>query len=121
MKRTTTTERICLLALFVLLVSCTSPTDAATVNAASEEPAVVTHTVLMKGMKFTPAEIRVQKGNQIVFFNVDIVTHNVTEATKKAWASPPIPPGESWTLTPRQSDAIYCSLHPMMKGSIIIE
>lgn len=120
MKSTTTIGRISLMALFMLLVRCTSPTDAASVEAA-EAPAVVAHTVLMKEMKFTPATIRVPKGNQIVFLNVDIVTHNVTEATKRAWASPPIPPGESWTLTALQNDTIYCSLHPMMKGSVIIE
>jgi plastocyanin len=119
MKGTVMIGSFCMLAS--LVQGCSSSPGAAAEAAPTMEETAVVHTVQMMQMKFEPATISVNKGDQIVFFNADIVTHNVTEETRGAWASPPIPPGESWTLVAEQSDRIYCSLHPMMKGVVTVE
>lgn len=78
-----------------------------------------THIVEIKNMKFVPAEIKVARGEKVVFINKDMVIHNVTEE-KKNWASPTIAPKDSWTYTATTELNYYCSFHPMMKGTIKI-
>jgi plastocyanin len=78
-------------------------------------------TVVINGMKFHPDEIIVQKGDIIVWINKDIVAHNVTEEKMKAWTSSIIPSGESWKMVVKQSSSYFCSLHPVMKGTIKVK
>lgn len=86
-----------------------------------ESNRVKVHTVQIVQMKFDPAEIHVRKGDKIVFINRDMVIHDVTEETRRAWKSPPIPVGGSWTLVVRRSDRYFCSIHQVMKGRIVAD
>ncbi|MDQ6480634.1 plastocyanin/azurin family copper-binding protein [Dyadobacter sp. LHD-138] len=78
------------------------------------------HTIEIKQMTFSPANIVVKKGDRIIFVNHDMVTHDITEA-KKAWSSAPLLIGKSWSMTVTQTAAYYCSIHPVMKGKIIVK
>jgi plastocyanin len=89
-------------------------------QAFSPPAAPETHTVEIKQMKFQPAELEIKKGDTVVFINKDMVTHDVTEASGKAWKSPALPPGKSWRMVVTQNQAYFCSFHPVMKGKIII-
>ncbi len=80
-----------------------------------------THIVEIKQMKFEPAEIRVHKGDRILWINKDITNHDVTELSKKAWNSSPLSTGQSWSMTVTQSEDYFCNLHQVMKGKIIME
>ena len=51
----------------------------------AEEPK--THIVEIKQMKFEPAEVKVHKGDRVLWINKDITNHDVTELSTKAWAS----------------------------------
>lgn len=79
------------------------------------------HKVEIKGMKFQPTELTVRKGDTVEWINNDMVTHDVTEETKKAWTSKPIPVGKSWKMAVKQSTSYFCSIHPVMKGKIIVK
>ena len=79
------------------------------------------HTVAIKGMQFVPAEITVKKGDIMVWTNEDLVEHNVTAVGKKNWASPPIVKGQSWKMVIKESSGYFCSLHPVMKGKILVQ
>lgn len=79
------------------------------------------YTVLIKEMKFVPAQIQLKKGDVVVWINQDLVVHDVTEAKARAWRSPEIAPGKSWRLVAHQSVTYFCSFHPLMKGSIQIQ
>ena len=76
------------------------------------------YTVTIQQMKFTPATLTVSKGDTVIWINKDIVTHNVTDATAKEWASPGLSPGMSWSRVITKSAAYMCTLHPVMKGSL---
>ena len=82
-----------------------------------------TYTVIMKGMKFSPSTLRVQKGDTIVFKNSDLVPHTATAKQGRVFDSGMIKPGESWTFVPtsRASVPYSCTFHPMMEGRIEIE
>jgi plastocyanin len=80
-----------------------------------------THRIEIKDMKFIPAEVTVQKGDTIVWINNDFVVHDVSETTKKAWKTSPIPVGKTWKVVAQQSVAYFCSFHPIMKGKINVK
>lgn len=79
------------------------------------------HTVEIKEMKFQPAELKVQKGDTVVWINQDLVAHDITEEVRKAWTSSVIPSGKSWRMVVKQSANYFCSIHPVMKGKIIVQ
>jgi plastocyanin len=96
----------------IFLISC-SPVQ--------EKAIPKVHTVEIKQMQFQPAELTVQKGDTVVWINKDIVAHDVTEESNKAWTSSILPSGKSWSMVATQSSNYYCSIHVVMKGKLIVQ
>ena len=80
-----------------------------------------THSIAISEMKFIPAELYAKQGDTVVFVNMDVVTHDITEEASKAWSSSMLPTKQSWSMVVSQSSNYYCSLHPVMKGKIVME
>jgi len=72
-------------------------------------------------MEFHPAELIVQSGDTVVWVNRDIVAHDVTEESTKAWTSSAITTGQSWSLVVAKSVDYYCSIHVVMKGKLVVK
>lgn len=79
------------------------------------------YTVEIKQMKFHPEVLKVHKGDKVIWVNKDIVEHDVTELTSKAWASSKMAAGASWSMIVTKSEAYYCNLHVVMRGNIIAD
>jgi plastocyanin len=79
------------------------------------------HTVEIKQMQFQPSELTVQKGDTVVFINKDLVVHDVAEEADKAWSSSSLPPGQSYSLVVNKSADYYCTIHPVMKGKLLVQ
>lgn len=111
-----------LLFLFLVLLTSCSDDEKSKGEQTSEsvERVQETHNVHIRGMLFVPAEVYVNKGDKIIFTNDDPVAHNVTEEGTKAWASTDLQKEQSWELTVLESADYYCTLHPVMKGKIIV-
>ena len=103
---------IYLLCFLCVLNSCTG-------NIKKDIPRV--HTVEIKDMKFQPADLIVQKGDTVVWINKDLVAHDVTEESSKAWSSSLMPAGQSWRFVVTQSADYYCSIHVVMKGKLRVQ
>src|SRR6185437_11194964 len=99
------------LSCFVLvLYSCSSPAPdqpnvhfaedeyAAKLHAAGGDTLPQVHAVTIDQMKFDPAVVTVKKGDTVIFYNRDMVTHDITEEHSKAWTSKPLPADASWKL-----------------------
>ncbi|HEU0109895.1 MAG TPA: plastocyanin/azurin family copper-binding protein [Flavisolibacter sp.] len=114
-------QRTAVFILFIMLAGCSSSPGEKTGEGEVIERAPQTHTVEISQMVFSPAEIAVKKGDRVNFINHDIVAHDVTEESTKAWTSSPLQSQQSWTLEVQESANYYCSLHPVMKGKIIVE
>lgn len=114
---------VCTVFIILFLWSCTSSckNEPSSGNDPAKTEGSKIHIVEIKQMKFEPAEIKVGKGDQIRWINKDITNHDVTEETRKAWASSPLSTGQSWTLVVTESADYYCNLHQVMKGKIIVE
>ena len=116
-------------------MSCTSPARKDAVSDSSsysdddipqcperqEPPESVTHVVEIRQMKFEPAEVKVKKGDRVIWLNKDITDHDVTEQAKHAWASSALKTGQSWSLVVTESVDYFCNLHQVMKGKITVE
>src|SRR4030095_3199191 len=78
-----------------------------------------TDTVEIVDMKFQPEEIKVNKGDTIIWVNHDLVNHCVTEESK-GWTSSAIPGGSSWKMVVSSAANYYCAIHLVMKGRIAL-
>jgi plastocyanin len=83
--------------------------------------AAETHTVRIEGMQFQPATLTVRKGDRIVWRNQDMVLHTATAAG--AFDTGVIPAGGSATrkLDKAGHFAYICTLHPAMKGEVVVQ
>ena len=101
-----------LLGIVLFLCSCSTP---------YQKPASKTYTVEIKQMQFQPSELAVQSGDTVVFINKDMVVHDVTELANKTWTSAPLSPGQSYSMVVVKSSDYYCSIHPVMKGKLLVK
>jgi plastocyanin len=86
-----------------------------------ERTVPVVHTIVISSMQFNPAELTLQKGDTVVFVNKDLVVHDISQDPDKAWTSSNLTPGQSYKMAVRESSNYYCSIHPTMKGKLIVQ
>jgi plastocyanin len=79
------------------------------------------HTIVISAMQFSPAELTLQKGDTVIFLNKDLVVHDITQEPDKAWSSSNLSPGQSYRMAVRESSNYYCSIHPTMKGKLVVQ
>jgi plastocyanin len=79
------------------------------------------YTISISDMKFNPEKVVVHKGDTVRWINHDIVAHCVTELPDKSWTSSAIPAEGSWKMAVTQGSEYYCSIHPVMKGKIVMK
>lgn len=93
----------------------------ATALALADAQAPRTYTVTIENMQFTPRTLTVQRRDHVVWVNKDLFPHTAT-AEAKAFDSHEIPASGSWTYVAgkRGEYAYGCSLHPTMKGKLIV-
>jgi len=76
--------------------------------------------------KFEPAAVTVHAGDTVEWKNDDIVPHTATadgEAQKPAFDSGTINTGAAWRYVARKKGTYNysCTLHPNMKGKLIVQ
>ena len=83
--------------------------------------AAETHTVVMDGTRFIPAMLTVKRGDRVVWMNKDPFPHTAT--ANRTFDSKSIPAGGSWSYVAHQSGEFgyVCTLHPGMKGTLIVQ
>jgi len=87
---------------------------------ASTASAAETYTVAMDGTRFVPEAITVKQGDRVVWVNQDPFPHTAT--AHGTFDSGSIAPGHSWSYAARDPGefAYVCTLHPGMKGMLIV-
>jgi plastocyanin len=88
-------------------------------GAADTKP--VTHTVVIEDVAYAPATLTVNRGDTVVWDNKDPFPHTVTAAG--AFDSREIAAGKTWKYTARRAGdyAYVCTLHPSMRGTLIVK
>jgi len=78
--------------------------------------------VAIENYEFQPDPITVAVGSTVVWTNRDEVNHNVV-SKDRLFSSPELEPGHHFEFTFQKSGRFdyFCSLHPEMKGRVIVE
>ncbi len=81
-----------------------------------------TYSVTIEGVQFHPQTLTVHRGDRITWTNKDPFPHTVT-AVAKLFDSKPLAAETSWTyVASRRGEYPYtCTLHPTMKGKIVVQ
>ena len=84
--------------------------------------AAATHTVVMEGTSFQPADLKIAAGDTVVWVNKDPFPHTATSKNGD-FDSKEIESGKSWkyTFKAKGDFAYLCTLHPPMKGTVKVE
>jgi plastocyanin len=80
-----------------------------------------THTIAMDGTRFIPETLTVQRGDRVVWVNKDPFPHTAT--AKGTFDSGSIAAGHSWSYVAHKPGefAYVCTLHPGMKGTLLVK
>ncbi|MFL6621130.1 MAG: cupredoxin family copper-binding protein [Sulfurifustis sp.] len=83
--------------------------------------AAETKIVTIENLQFQPVTLTVKQGDTVVWRNADLFPHNVV-AQGGAFRSPEIAANGRWTYTAKQKGEFgyACTLHPSMKGTLIV-
>lgn len=80
------------------------------------------NTVVIQNFAFSPNTITVKVGTTVTWINQDSTVHNVISDTG-AFGSKNLNPGESYNFTFTQAGTYpyTCTIHPSMKGTVIVQ
>jgi amicyanin len=105
-----------------------SRTSTATTQTSSKNPednAVATQSVTISDFDFKPGTIKIKKGDTVTWTNKDVPSHTVTADVKSSDApnSPEIGQDETYSFTFKKvgTYTYHCSIHPHMRGTVIVE
>jgi plastocyanin len=94
-------------------------------NSSSQTSHTASATVDINNMAFTPSQITISKGGTVTWTNNDSMTHTVVDDLNNAGGpnSGDIAPGSnySFTFTKTGSFQYHCSIHPSMRGTIVVQ
>ncbi len=109
------------LATALLVAACVDAGTAATTTSAPLTTGADRREVVIDSFAFTPAEITVPVGATVTWVNRHVADHNVV-ADDGTFASPLFGRGESYsfTFTEPGEYPYICSIHPAMRGTIIV-
>lgn len=101
-----------LLSVFSFAVSCS--------KSSSDNPAG-TNEVLIQGFAFSPSTLTVTAGTTVTWTNKDAATHNVT-SDNAVFSSGSMANGAtfSFTFSDKGTFGYTCTIHPQMKGTIVV-
>jgi plastocyanin len=79
----------------------------------------------IKNMAFTPSQITISKGGTVTWTNNDTTAHTVTDDLSNVGgpASGTIEPGQTYSFTFNKTGSFqyHCSIHPSMRGTIVVK
>jgi plastocyanin len=113
-------------AAFVLALTALAALPVERASSAPEKAAAApkTHTVKIKGMAYVPATLEVSVGDTVVWVNEDMVAHTATAIVDGTtiFDSGVFAPKASWKWVASKPGKIpyVCTLHPTMKGTLIV-
>lgn len=104
--------------MFLLLAAAVLPT--AQVKADGTAPAAVQVNIF--NYKFDPETLTVPAGTTVTWTNKDEIPHTVASSDKTFQGSGGLDTGDSYsyTFTKPGTYSYYCTLHPFMKGKVVV-
>ena len=103
-----------------LTVACAGLLLAGRAAAAPRKPA--RQAVTMEAVAFQPGDLTVHVGDTVVWTNKDLVPHTVTASAARV-ESGVLAPNKKWRFVAKKKGEMpyICSLHPVMKGLLVVK
>jgi plastocyanin len=113
----------------LIILACTAAgcsSSPAPSSASSVQPAAPGgNTISIKNFAFEPSTLTVKAGTTVTWVNNDGASHTIVSDTGSpvSFSSDPFATGASYTFTFTQPGTYpyHCSIHPAMKGEIIVQ
>mgnify|MGYP005806566279 CR=1 FL=1 len=88
----------------------------------AQSAAAATHTITIEAMAYSPATLKVKRGDTVIWVNKDPFPHTAT-APDRGFDSAEIASEKRWTYVARTrgTHPYVCTLHPTMKGTLVVE
>jgi len=103
--------------------STSSNTNGST--SSSNQSTASTGAITIQNMMFTPPQISIRKGGTVTWTNNDSTAHTVTDDLSNVGgpASGDIQPGSTYSFTFNKTGSFqyHCSIHPSMRGTIVVK
>jgi len=76
----------------------------------------------IKDFAFYPSSLNIKTGTKVTWTNNDNIPHTIVSDSGNLLNSGTIALGQSWSFTFSNSNTVnyHCSIHPMMKGVIVV-
>jgi plastocyanin len=104
--------------------SSSNSSNSSSTNSSSSQTSAVGN-IDIKNMMFTPSQITVQKGGTVTWTNNDSTAHRVVDDLSNVGgpASGDIQPGSSYSFKFEKTGSFqyHCSIHPSMRGTIVVK
>jgi plastocyanin len=114
-----------LLVLACSFSGCTSNQSPATTTPTTLTPVAELNTIMIKNFAFSPATLTIKTGTTVTWMNQDGVPHQIASdpGSVVAFTSESLENGASYQFTFNQTGtyAYHCTIHPPMKGTIIVQ
>ena len=113
---------------FISVCGCTGNSPSSITPAATPTEVPGTMTVNIQNFAFVPASITVQKGTTVTWVNLDTSTHQIRNDIQGSLAQGALFSSDSLLKDARYSFKFdipgtypyYCTIHPSMKGTVIV-
>jgi len=104
----------------VVLAACGGGGSTATVG---PKPSGDSHAVTISNFTFQPADVTVKRGTRVTVTNRDSAVHTATADDGHSFDTGNLEPGASKTITLTRpgSYAYRCTIHPYMRGKLIVD
>lgn len=114
-----------MLLLTCTLSGCTSSQDQGTTIPATPASSDVPNVITVKNFAFSPDTLTVRTGTTVTWVNQDEAVHQIDTdgGVPVTFTSPSLDKGASYefTFTQPGTYAYHCTIHPAMKGTVIVE
>jgi amicyanin len=82
-----------------------------------------TYTVDIQNFAFANTMLKINKGNTVVWTNLDSAPHTVTSDSGSELNSPRLSSGQTYshTFTTTGTFDYHCAVHPMMKATVVVQ
>ena len=127
---------IILVSLLIVIIAISGCTQNQQINSNKKESSLVTDTqtinqpqiegtynIEISNFAFNPSEIKIKKGETVVWINRDSAPHTVTSDSGNEINSPQLSNEQVYSHLFSNTGTFnyYCSVHPSMKATVIVE
>ena len=115
-------KSVCIVGLFAIVMIATLLLSAASPGSSSKSPQTASAEVKVDNFSFGPTTLTVAVGTTVTWTNRDDIPHTVV-STDKVFKSKVLDTDEkfSFTFSKAGTYPYFCSIHPKMTGSVVVQ